>query len=68
MAAHGARRLLETGSARAPGVGFGPVGEGYVRMALVASEQRLHDVALRLKEFLKKAVVGADLQVGPPSR
>lgn len=47
------RLLKETGIAVAPGVGFGPYGEGYIRMALVTHDKRFHDVLLRLKKFLK---------------
>lgn len=46
--------IQETGIAIAPGVGFGPYGEGFVRMALVTHDQRFHDLLLRLKKFLKK--------------
>jgi aspartate/methionine/tyrosine aminotransferase len=47
------RLLKETGVAVAPGVGFGPYGEGFIRMALVTHDNRFHDVLLRLKKFLK---------------
>lgn len=46
--------LIErTGIAVAPGIGFGRYGEGYVRIALVTLENRLHDALLRLKKFLR---------------
>ena len=45
--------IKETGIAVAPGVGFGPYGEGYVRMALVTHDKRFHDAMLRIKKFLK---------------
>src|SRR5581483_8622831 len=38
------RLLKETRIAVAPGVGFGPYGEGYIRMALVTHDKRFHDV------------------------
>jgi len=44
--------IQETGIAIAPGVGFGPEGEGYVRFALVTRDSRLYDLLLRLKKFL----------------
>jgi aspartate/methionine/tyrosine aminotransferase len=47
------RLLKETGVVVAPGVGFGPYGEGYVRMALVTHDKRFHDVLLRLKKFIR---------------
>jgi aspartate/methionine/tyrosine aminotransferase len=36
----------------APGTGFGQYGEGYVRFALVASEQRLKEAAKRIGNWL----------------
>jgi len=45
--------IQETGIAVAPGIGFGRYGEGYVRIALVTPENRLHDALLRLKKFVK---------------
>ena len=45
--------IKETGIAVAPGVGFGPYGEGYVRMALVTHDNRFHDALLRVKKFLR---------------
>jgi len=44
--------LLDTGVVVAPGVGFGPAGEGYVRLALVTHDNRFHDALLRFKKFL----------------
>jgi aspartate/methionine/tyrosine aminotransferase len=43
--------IKETGVVLAPGTGFGDCGEGYMRMALVTPDNRLHDVLLRLKKF-----------------
>ncbi len=48
------RLLKETGIAVAPGIGFGPYGEGFIRMALVTHDKRFHDVLLRINKFLKK--------------
>ena len=48
--------IRETGIAVAPGVGFGPAGEGYVRMALVTHDNRFHDALLRFKKFLAVGV------------
>jgi len=45
--------IQETGIAVAPGSGFGRWGEGYVRVALVTPENRLHDALLRLGKFVK---------------
>ncbi len=49
------RLLKETGVVVSPGVGFGPYGEGYIRLALVTHDKRFHDVLLRLKKFIGKA-------------
>ncbi len=50
-----ARRLIEeTGVAVAPGIGFGPAGEGYVRLALVHDEARLALAADRIAAFLSR--------------
>ena len=46
--------LKETGIVVAPGVGFGPYGEGFIRMALVTHDKRFHDVLIRLKKFIQK--------------
>jgi len=45
--------LLKTGVVLAPGVGFGPFGEGYVRFALVAPQARLVEAARRIGEYLE---------------
>jgi alanine-synthesizing transaminase len=36
----------------APGEGFGPGGEGYVRFALIENEQRIHQALRNLKRVL----------------
>jgi len=47
-----ASRLLEkTGGVVTPGVGFGPHGEGYVRIALCAPEERLAEAMERIVRF-----------------
>lgn len=35
-----------------PGVGFGKAGEGYIRMALTVSKERINEVVLRLEKIL----------------
>ncbi|RKY30490.1 MAG: LL-diaminopimelate aminotransferase, partial [Candidatus Omnitrophota bacterium] len=35
-----------------PGVGFGPYGEGYIRMALTVSKERIEEAVLRLKKII----------------
>jgi alanine-synthesizing transaminase len=36
-----------------PGIGFGPLGEGHVRFALVENEQRIRQAARSIRQFLK---------------
>lgn len=43
----------QTGVALAPGSGFGPAGEGYVRAALVQPEARLVEAIGRMGDFVK---------------
>jgi alanine-synthesizing transaminase len=38
-----------------PGVGFGPLGEGHVRFALVENEHRIRQATRSIKQFLKAA-------------
>lgn len=50
-----ARLLLrETGVVTSPGVGFGPEGEGYVRFALIESEERLREAGERIGGILAR--------------
>jgi alanine-synthesizing transaminase len=50
------RRLIEeAGVSVAPGIGFGPAGEGYVRIALIEDEPRIQLAAERIGAFLAKA-------------
>ena len=37
-----------------PGIGFGPLGEGYVRFALVENEQRIRQATRAIGQFLKE--------------
>jgi alanine-synthesizing transaminase len=48
------RLILEHGLVITPGVGFGPHGEGYVRISLIAEEANLQEAARRVGQFLKK--------------
>jgi aspartate/methionine/tyrosine aminotransferase len=45
--------VKETGVAVAPGRGFGPRGEGYIRFALVREPEVLRDAALRIRDYLE---------------
>jgi aspartate/methionine/tyrosine aminotransferase len=49
------RLVKETGVVVSPGVGFGPHGEGYVRMSMVTHDKRFHDALLRIKKFTNAA-------------
>jgi len=44
----------EAGVAFFPGAGFGPEGEGFVRMAMVEPDTRITDATNRVGQFLKK--------------
>jgi len=51
-----AMMLLEKGNvAVSPGSGFGPAGEGYLRMSLVENEERLRQAARQIKNCLREA-------------
>lgn len=45
-----AHLLKEAGIVTTPGVGFGPQGEGYIRMALTVSEERCREAIARLEK------------------
>jgi alanine-synthesizing transaminase len=50
------QRLLEGALvAVSPGIGFGPLGEGYVRFALVENEHRIRQAARSIRQFLRAA-------------
>ncbi len=51
-----AMMLLEKGNvAVSPGSGFGPAGEGFLRMSLVENEERLRQAVRQIKACLKTA-------------
>src|SRR5262249_45247258 len=43
----------------APGIAFGPEGEGYVRWCFAASDARLHDGLERLRRFLQRSSIAS---------
>ena len=47
--------LREAGVVVSPGLGFGPEGEGHVRFALIADEDRLREAGERVGRALRKA-------------
>jgi len=49
-----AKMLLEKAQvAVSPGIGFGPLGEGFVRFALVENDQRIRQATRSIGQFLK---------------
>ncbi len=60
-----AMMLLEKGNvAVSPGSGFGPAGEGYLRMSMVENEQRLQQAVRQIKRCLTEA----EAEFADPSR
>ena len=58
--------LLEKGNvAVSPGSGFGPAGEGFLRMSLVENEERLKQAVRQIKRCLSEAE--AEYQVAAPA-
>ena len=50
-----AKKLMDQALvAVSPGIGFGPLGEGYVRFALVENEHRIKQATRSIAQFLKK--------------
>jgi len=45
--------LDKAGVAVAPGVGFGPGGEGYVRFSLIEPDDRVRQACSQVAKFLK---------------
>ncbi|MCL6446318.1 MAG: pyridoxal phosphate-dependent aminotransferase [Alicyclobacillus sp.] len=48
--------LREADVAVAPGVGFGQHGEGFVRVAMLAEENRLHEAAERITQAVRRMI------------
>ncbi len=48
------RMLNDAGVVVTPGVGFGPSGEGYVRMAITQSRTRIEEALTRMEKAVKK--------------
>ncbi len=49
--------LKEAKMAVSPGIGFGPYGDGYVRIALIENEERIRQAARNVKRFLRASSV-----------
>jgi alanine-synthesizing transaminase len=57
--------LTHAGVAVAPGVGYGELGEGFVRIALVENEQRLRQAARNIRRYLQSMGVNAPAAPAP---
>jgi alanine-synthesizing transaminase len=57
--------LLEQGDvAVSPGSGFGPAGEGFLRMALVENENRLRQAVRQIGRCLDRAARSSEISPG----
>jgi alanine-synthesizing transaminase len=45
-----------------PGIGFGPMGEGFVRFAFVENEHRIRQATRNIQGFFKGRPVATELQ------
>ena len=45
--------MKEARLAVSPGIGFGPLGEGFVRFSLIENDERVGQAMARVGEFLK---------------
>ena len=55
-----AKRLMrESRVAVSPGIGFGPMGEGFVRFSLIEDEQRTREATRNIARFLERSDVFA---------
>jgi alanine-synthesizing transaminase len=60
--------LLEKGNvAVSPGSGFGPAGEGFLRMSLVENEARLRQAARQMKACLREVERQYSVAPAPPA-
>ena len=61
-----AMMLLDKGNvAVSPGSGFGPTGEGFLRMSLVENEERLRQAVRQIKACLREAASGSVPSAAP---
>ena len=56
--------IEQAGVAVAPGIGFGPAGEGHVRLALIEAEARIQLAAERIQKFLRSPAASAPAERG----
>ena len=57
--------MSEAQVAVSPGIGFGPLGEGFVRFSLIENNERIRQAARNIKRFLQKENVFADSEFTP---
>jgi alanine-synthesizing transaminase len=57
--------MQETQLAVSPGIGFGPMGEGFVRFSLIEDDDRVRKALARVGEFFKKQDVSIAAPVAP---
>jgi alanine-synthesizing transaminase len=57
--------MRETRLALSPGIGFGPMGEGFVRFSLIEEDDRVRPALVRVGEFFKKHGVTALAKAEP---
>jgi alanine-synthesizing transaminase len=59
------RLMSEAHVAVSPGIGFGPMGEGFVRFSLIEEHQRIRQAIANIAEFLQKNQVPVASTVAP---
>jgi alanine-synthesizing transaminase len=57
--------MTEAHVAVSPGIGFGPLGEGFVRFSLIEENRRIRQATSKIGELLKKEEARSDLSVAP---
>ena len=62
------RLVAEAGLGLAPGIAFGPEGEGFVRWCFAASEERLADGVARLRRSLDTRAAASLIEIDDMDR
>ncbi len=57
--------MSEAHLAVSPGIGFGPMGEGFVRFSLIESNQRIRQATKNVGDFLQRHAVLAGSEIAP---
>jgi alanine-synthesizing transaminase len=58
--------LINANVAVSPGVGFGPAGDEYVRIAMIENENRIRQAAKNIKRYFKESGVKVSEESDPP--